>query len=344
MRTNKSRHHNIAPMTAGTIARLAFAYAEDKGIDVEPILRSSRLSRRQISDPRVRLEVRSQIKFIEGVAETVGDDFLGFHLCLDYDLRKMGFLYYVVASASRLGDALARCARYSSIVNEGLDLSLRKSKQHIGVNFEYEGVARRAERHQMEFLAGSLMRACRQITNRNLMAGRVCFSHWRKAAPELMKFFGCDIGFGANVDDVVFPSSIENIAVVSSDPYLNRLLTQYYEDAVAHRKARQSSFAVNVENAICLLMPHGKARMSEVARELGVGPRTLSRRLSSEGLTFADVLRDLRCDLAKRHLADEELPISKIAWLLGYQGISAFTNAFKRWTGRPPAAVRKGLH
>jgi AraC-like DNA-binding protein len=101
--------------------------------------------------------------------------------------------------------------------------------------------------------------------------------------------------------------------------------------------------AVSVENAISLLMPHGKAQMSEVARELGVGPRTLARRLSSQGLTFADVRRNLRCDLAKRHLADGELPISKIAWLLGYQDISAFTNAFKRWTGRPPAAVRKGL-
>jgi AraC-like DNA-binding protein len=37
---------------------------------------------------------------------------------------------------------------------------------------------------------------------------------------------------------------------------------------------------------------------------------------------------------------DETLPISKIAWLLGYQDVSAFTHAFKRWTGRTPRAVR----
>jgi AraC-like DNA-binding protein len=100
---------------------------------------------------------------------------------------------------------------------------------------------------------------------------------------------------------------------------------------------------VNVENAIVLLMPHGKAQAPEVARKLGLGSRTLARRLSSEGLTFADVLRNLRRDLAKRHLADDDLPISKIAWLLGYQDVSAFTNAFKRWTGKAPVVIRKGL-
>jgi AraC-like DNA-binding protein len=52
-------------------------------------------------------------------------------------------------------------------------------------------------------------------------------------------------------------------------------------------------------------------------------------------------LQRLKSDLAKRHLADETLSISEIAWLLGYQDISAFTNAFKRWTGRAPTAIRQ---
>jgi AraC-like DNA-binding protein len=343
VRAFKSMHHNIAPMAMGGIARLAFARAEEEGADVDSLLRHSQLSRKQISDPQARLEVRKQIKFLELVAEAVGDDLIGFHLSQDYDLRKMGFLYYVSASSDTLDEALQRCARYSSVANEGIQLTLRKTKQHIGVVFEYEGVARRLERHQIEFLTGSLVRGCRQFTNRHLKADHVSFSHWRKAAPEMSRFFGCEIRFGADVDEVMFPSSFQDLAVVSSDPYLNKLLIKYYEEALARRRARQGSFAVNVENAIILLMPHGKAQAPEVARRLGLGPRTLARRLSSEGLTFADVLRNLRSNLAKRHLADEDLPISKIAWLLGYQDVSAFTNAFKRWTGKAPIAIRKGL-
>jgi AraC-like DNA-binding protein len=57
-----------------------------------------------------------------------------------------------------------------------------------------------------------------------------------------------------------------------------------------------------------------------------VSKRTLARRLASEGLTFATVLRHLRSDLAKRHLADRDLSVSKIAWLLGYRDVNTFTN------------------
>jgi AraC-like DNA-binding protein len=90
-----------------------------------------------------------------------------------------------------------------------------------------------------------------------------------------------------------------------------------------------------------VLLPHGKVQIKEVARKLGTGPRTLARRLASEGLTFRGVLDALRSDLAKRHLADHDLSISKIAWLLGYSDVSAFANAYKRRTGQTPRETRQ---
>jgi len=69
--------------------------------------------------------------------------------------------------------------------------------------------------------------------------------------------------------------------------------------------------------------------------------RTLARRLASEGLTFSGVLEVLRSDLAKRHLADQDLLISEIAWLLGYSDVSAFSSAYKRKTGRAPSTIRQ---
>ena len=136
----------------------------------------------------------------------------------------------------------------------------------------------------------------------------------------------------------------KQMAVVGADPYLNELLVKYCEEALTARSSKQSSFGSNVENVIALHLPHGKARVGEIARKLGVSQRTLARRLSSEGLTFASVLQRLKSDLAKRHLADETLSISEIAWLVGYQDVSAFTHAFKRWTGRAPRAIRQASH
>jgi len=48
-------------------------------------------------------------------------------------------------------------------------------------------------------------------------------------------------------------------------------------------------------------------------------------------------------DLARRYLAEETLSISEIAWLLGYREVSAFSHAFKRWTGNTPRTVRSQL-
>ncbi len=86
-------------------------------------------------------------------------------------------------------------------------------------------------------------------------------------------------------------------------------------------------------------MPHGKARAQEIARRLGLSHRTLARRLADEGLSFSQVLDELKLDLARRYL-DDGLPISRIAWLLGYREVSAFTHAFKRWTGQSPKQSR----
>jgi AraC-like DNA-binding protein len=193
----------------------------------------------------------------------------------------------------------------------------------------------------MEFWVAGFIRTCRQLCGRRLTAQRVSFIHKRKPTAELKSFFGCDVEFGAEADRAIFPLAIRDLAVVSADPYLGELLVKYCEEALSQRKPGGSSLGANVENAVALLLPHGKAQAGEVARHLGMSQRTLARRLSSEGSSFAGVLQGLRADLAKRHLADAELSISKIAWLLGYQNVSAFSNAFKRWNGKTPRDARR---
>jgi AraC-like DNA-binding protein len=120
---------------------------------------------------------------------------------------------------------------------------------------------------------------------------------------------------------------------------LNKLLVRYCEEARAHRAAT-STFRIKVENAIAPLLPHGKASAPEIARRLGMSPRTLARQLAAEGLTFSTVLDRLRADLARHYLQDGGVSISKIAWMLGYQDASAFAHAHKRWTGKTPREAR----
>jgi AraC-like DNA-binding protein len=337
----KTKRLGPLPTATGAIARLAYARAQRAGVDVRVLLKTAGLTDQQIKEKKLRLTVHQQIEFLNIVARALRDDFLGFHLAKLPDLRELGLLYYVAASSETCGDALQRAARYSSIVNEGLSLKCSREGE-IGMVFEYVGVTRHSDRHQLEFLMTLLIRLCRQLTGCPVTPSRVRIAHRRnyRRGSILASYFGRDITFGARIDELTFAEKYTGIGIKSADPYLNELLVANCERALAHRRTNRSSYRAAVENAIVPLLPHGKVSALLIALKLGFSRRTSARRLALEGVTFSEVLRKLRHDLAAQYLSDPDLSISRIAWLLGYREVSAFTHAFKRWSGRTPRESR----
>jgi AraC-like DNA-binding protein len=333
-----NRFSNI-PNATGGLSRLAYARAKAEGIDVAPLLKKSGLTLQQMEDTKARVKVRDQISFLNLIASALPDEFLGFHLAVSSDPREIGLLYYVAATSETLIETLKRTARYSSIVNEGVAIKCSDGKE-INMLFDYVGVSRHLDRQQIEFFVTMLVKVCRKLTGQQLMP-KVRLSHPRNGTnAEFQDFFGDSVEFGAAVDDVTFPADTRDLPIVSADPYLNEILIAYCDEAMAHGKNNVGSFRTTVETLIAQLLPHGNVRASEIARRLGMSPRSFARRLATEHASYSDILKALRLHLADRYLADDSLSISQIAWLLGYQEVSAFTHAYKRQTGRSPREAR----
>jgi Arabinose-binding domain of AraC transcription regulator, N-term len=119
VRSTRPKDFRSIPNATGGIARLACARLRELGKDVKAVLSKAGLRPEEADDPTVRLEVRTQIKFLELAAEELRDDFLGFHLARSFDLREIGLVYYVIASSEQLADALRKAERYSRIVWNG---------------------------------------------------------------------------------------------------------------------------------------------------------------------------------------------------------------------------------
>ncbi|MGO9700575.1 MAG: AraC family transcriptional regulator ligand-binding domain-containing protein [Xanthobacteraceae bacterium] len=322
------------------MTRLCFKFAQTTGIDLPPILKRAGLTMEDIEDESVQLSVASQINCINLLAQALDDRLLGFHVALDMDLRRTGFLYYVAASSAVLSDALHGIARYSTMFNEGIKLKTEVGHA-LRIGFEYAGVSRQSDRHQIEAWTTAITRCCREITGRELQPTNVSIIHQRiPQSVEIDSFFGRAVEFGADQDEVTFAGETAKLPIVHADPYLNKVLIGYCEDVLARRKARLGALQADVENALAALLPHGRTGIESVAAKLHVSPRTLRRKLAAEGVTFAGILEDVRRALAKHYLAEQDLSITRIAWLLGYTEVSAFSHAFRRWTGRPPRAVR----
>jgi AraC-like DNA-binding protein len=334
-------HRLGLPTATGELTRLVARELRAAGIDLEPLLHASRLSSAQIQDSDERLGAEEQVVFVEAAAHALGRIHLGFELALGFDLRRIGLLYYVAAASETLGEAVHRIERYSAVGNEAVVFRASNASD-LAIQLDYSGIARHSDRHQVEFFMIALVRLCRSLTGLSLTPARVTICHGRsEGVRDYNAFFGCETEFHAEHDSLVFEESCRGLPVVSADPHLSEILIRYCEDTLRSRLKASSSFRIRVENAIAPLLPHGKPRVSTIARKLNVSHRTLARRLAEEKASFAVVLDEMRRDLAIGYLEEPKLSISQIAWLLGFQEVAAFTHAFRRWTGKAPSAVRR---
>jgi len=340
MASTRPDRFRFVPSATGGITRLACARLNAHGKDVAGVLIKAGLVPEAVEDPAVRLEARAQVKLLELAAQALGDDLFGFHLAHGFDVREIGLVYYVMASSEQLADALRNAERYSRIVNEGVRLRVR-IHEGATIALEYVDPDRRLDRHHIEFWLATLVRICRQITDSRLAPHRLKVRHHRPEPPAAFSsFFGVDIEFGSDADEIVLSPPVASLPAIRRDPHLNGLLRRYAEQALASRPATRMSVRSEVERILPELLPHGRANATEVARRLGTSSRSLSRKLQEGGVAFSEVRDELRKALAESYLAERELSVSEIAWLLGYREISSLTHAFKRWTGMTPRQFR----
>jgi AraC-like DNA-binding protein len=84
----------------------------------------------------------------------------------------------------------------------------------------------------------------------------------------------------------------------------------------------------------------GDVSIDAVAGSLGMGRHTLFRKLRAEGVTFKQVLKELRHKLATHYLSERKLAVNETSYLLGFSDSTAFSRAYKRWTGHSPRPVK----
>ncbi|WP_298959338.1 AraC family transcriptional regulator [uncultured Methylobacterium sp.] len=329
------------PMSDGTLTRLAARRLADAGLSARALMRQAGLSPAAIEHPDL-VPAAQQAGFLDLAAQALGDDLLGLHLALAADGREFGPFHYLVASCADLGEALAKQARYLPTVNRGLVCTLERAPGVVSLDFALAGVERHRSNQEIEFWVAYLLRQARQFTTLELIPARVAFLHEHLGdSAGMTAYLRREPVFRAERDSLAFDDQVCALPLMAADPYLNDFLTRFHEDLLRHGVSSSGALASRVANALTPLLAHGHADVTSVANALGMSTRTLGRRLAEEGISFRSILEQIRADLALRYVRDTTMPISQIAWRLGYRDPSAFIVAFKRWTGKPPSAVRR---
>ena len=315
---------------------MAIRELKNAKIDPGPLLAKAGISLLTLGEEPKRVDAESQIRFLEIAAEALDDPALGLHLAQHFDLRECGMLYYVLAASPNIGEAIRNLARYLAVSNESIRLSVSERTRSTVLVVNYK-IPRHIDRLFAEYGYAVVLRAFRELTGRNVSPKAVTFVHGRNThKTEFDRFYRCPVTFNATADTMVLPTELLQTPILTSDKYLLQILKNACDEALAKRAKSSGTLRAMVENEIVQLLPHGKAQVEKVAGNLGMSNRTLARRLSEEGTSYAAILDELRRDLSARYLEDPALSLNQIAWLLGYSMVTSLNHAFRRWTGNSP--------
>jgi AraC-like DNA-binding protein len=332
----------VLPTVTGFAARRAIVALRRRKVAIAAVLKSVGLSERDIDNRQHRISALAQGKFLEAAADALADSALGLHLAKQTNPREAGLLYYVASAAENLGEALALFERYFRIVNEAVRLKLRRTPKGLVAEISFVGVSRRQIQQNVDFGMAIILEALREVAGRDIRPTKVVFAVLRHSdRREFERFYGCPVEFGAPSDQLVFSKDTLALPLISEDRYLLETLGPICDAAARERDTPKGTLRTMVENEVERLLPHGRTQKRIVAKTLGLSARTLSRRLADEGTTYEEVVDQLRRSLGLRYLTEPSLSLSQIAWLLGYEGSTSFNHAFRRWTGRPPSALRR---
>ena len=155
------------------------------------------------------------------------------------------------------------------------------------------------------------------------------------------RHFRAPVRFNQETATIVFPARDLDLPVAGADPVLRGLL----EERIRQMKGGSGSeFRDDIRRLLRTRLTGNRCSAGDIAHLMAMHRRTLSRRLKGGGMGYRAIANEVRFEIARQLLEDTEVPLGQIAAALGYSEASAFTRAFRRWSGQTPSDWRADGH
>ncbi|MDE0856703.1 MAG: AraC family transcriptional regulator [Nevskia sp.] len=295
-----------------------------------------------LSQPEGRLPVHRFVALLEESARASGDDAIGLRLGCSHGPDSFGPLGDAVMHAADMAGAIANVSRYFFVHQEGACLELRVEGRNAIITYCIRDAEILDYRQDAELSIAKMMNMARIATGcRNLTPSAVYFEHPEpRDSSEHRRIFGAPVYFSQPYNALVVPREMLSMRVSGAD--LGRLAQLH---SLAQARAAQTppgdDLLAGVRQHILRGLRAGGVSIDKVAAALDLSERTLQRRLGECGATFNELVERMRFELSQRYLRQDHLSLTEIGYLLGYSELSAFSRAFRRWSGVSPIEFRK---
>ena len=325
--------------TLATIGQIAWRLIECHDLAPEPLFRAAGVDPQIIRDPHARISRPKSDALMRLLATRIPDPAFGLQAARCWHPSNLGVLGYAWLSSSTLRKALGRVARYWRVVVADVPVSLDESAEGVEFVHTPPPLDDDLDRIRGDMALAILYDLCRTNFGPAFRPRRIAFRH---AAPvdtrRYEAFFGCPVKFNAGANRLLIGRAEADHPL----PSAHRQLAVVHDSILAEELARLDKKDVMARIRASLLerMAAGELSEEDSARDLHMSRRSLQRRLAEADATYQSLVDDTRRDLALRYIQDPAKSATDITFLLGYSQQSAFTRAFRRWTGSSPTEYR----
>ncbi len=305
---------------------------------LEAILGSHRDEMQRL-DGRLPFMLNLQLikKGIEIAGETVP-----LHLGSSFTPERLGVWGYILQNCRNLEDAAPLFLRYQQLLYAISTFKVAfKGQRWILGHTITKPAYRHFRRISAELNLTAILQTLRLLLNQSIVPLEVHFSYPKpRTYAEYVEIFQCLIRFDQTHDALMFHRDVLAKKIPHAQAYVKQVMITHAEELM--RNLEQNSTLGNRIRGLALeLMPRGVFDIDFASERLNMSRWSLTRKLKAEGLTFRNQMITIRKDLAVDYLTNSGLSITDITFMLGYSQESAFSRAFKQWTGQNPSEYRR---
>jgi AraC-like DNA-binding protein len=336
-----SANGRAAPGVLASAATGIARFIEECGGDVDRIFGNARILPDLAGSPTLKLRLSAFVALFEESARQTGNDNFGLWFGNRFQPRDLGMWGYAAVSAPTLGAALECLVRLFRYHQESSLMRLCTDANGL-MRLEYRITAPQiVERRQdAELSLGMFMNVIRECCGSRWAPEEVHFEHPKPEAPrDHESAFGAPVYFSQATNALLFPAVLLPRQMPARDIRLLSVMQTCLEQ-LGSQAAEEDVILDRMRTAIRTRLPAGYPSFEDVATELRAPAGAMHEDLQAAGLSYKELVEDVRRDLALSYLRQRHLPFSEIAMLLGYSELSAFSRAFRRWTGASPRAYR----
>ena len=316
------------------------------GADRGAVLTAADLPADQFDYPDTSMTLAELAALLEEVRRVTGRQDLGFEVGRRIDVDVHGALGQTLQLCTTIDHALRVGSRFASLVTPSFVIDYRRGARSAEV--VYRPVAAMTPdlmRFMFECHAVGFHNLLAALMGRHLRPYEMYFSiqapahahRYSELAPARAHFAAAPLPELR----IVFDSAQLDTPIATASPKLVALWENRCNSLVDHTQQEQpwSEWVSLMLNEAEDCQP----TLDQLAALLNMGPHTLSRHLRREHQSFRELSNRVRYERACRLLRESRTPVSQIAYRLGYQGVSAFSDAFRRVSGQGPRAYRDAL-